>query len=205
MRRDGQGKLFKKILLVCTSSVWTGGNLDNWSRLTSVSNSFSTEIAHNPFPVQSKYFTFSGNTKHPTSIHDFEPSAHQPALQYIEKIDKGSVAEKAGLIQGDYLLEVRGFSRLVSTIYSIFSNFSDSRTSRKNKTKIIKFRLEHYQNFWKKFSVEYHCFDAFDPLLSKSCYSTGSFFRRWKKVLRIKKCVFVLTVCFKMVFAHRVS
>lgn len=40
------------------------------------------------------------------STLDFSPSPDFPALQYLDKVDKGSMADRAGLKQGDFLLEV---------------------------------------------------------------------------------------------------
>ena len=36
----------------------------------------------------------------------FEPTRSFPALQFLDSIEKGSNAEKAGLKQNDYVLEV---------------------------------------------------------------------------------------------------
>ena len=37
----------------------------------------------------------------------FVPSEKMPALQYLDSVEKGSVADKAGLRAGDFILEVR--------------------------------------------------------------------------------------------------
>ncbi|KAF8570527.1 hypothetical protein P879_01382, partial [Paragonimus westermani] len=39
---------------------------------------------------------------------EFQPSLEVPALQYLEKIDAGSAADRASLKPGDYILEVNG-------------------------------------------------------------------------------------------------
>ena len=36
----------------------------------------------------------------------FRPTVHVPGLQYVAKVDAGSSADKAGLREGDFLLEV---------------------------------------------------------------------------------------------------
>ncbi|XP_033102065.1 SH3 and multiple ankyrin repeat domains protein 3-like isoform X3 [Anneissia japonica] len=38
----------------------------------------------------------------------FQPSSENPALQYLDSVDEGSNAEKAGLKPGDFLLEING-------------------------------------------------------------------------------------------------
>jgi PDZ domain len=43
-----------------------------------------------------------------TSGTTFTPSARAPALQYLDSVEPGSVADKAGLAAGDFLLEVSG-------------------------------------------------------------------------------------------------
>jgi len=44
------------------------------------------------------------------SLHDglldFVPSSHLPGLQYVEHVDAGSAAAEAGLLPGDFILEV---------------------------------------------------------------------------------------------------
>lgn len=37
---------------------------------------------------------------------ELQPSARCPALQYLDDVDKGGVADMAGLRKGDYLLAV---------------------------------------------------------------------------------------------------
>nr|QQY02477.1 SH3 and multiple ankyrin repeat domains protein 1 [Cryptocotyle lingua] len=39
---------------------------------------------------------------------EFQPSLEIPALQYLEKVEPGSAADRAGLKPGDYILEVNG-------------------------------------------------------------------------------------------------
>ncbi len=50
-----------------------------------------------------------------TPIEEFTPTPAFPALQYLESVDEGGVAWKAGLRTGDFLIEVRtrlGFHKL---------------------------------------------------------------------------------------------
>ncbi|XP_064595523.1 SH3 and multiple ankyrin repeat domains protein 3-like [Liolophura sinensis] len=48
-------------------------------------------------------------SKHmPVSSLDFHPTAEYPALQYLDSVDPGSMAEKAGLNSGDFILEING-------------------------------------------------------------------------------------------------
>lgn len=42
-----------------------------------------------------------------TPIEEFTPTPAFPALQYLESVDEGGVAWKAGLRTGDFLIEVR--------------------------------------------------------------------------------------------------
>ena len=41
-----------------------------------------------------------------TSSLEFAPTPEFPALQYLDRVDKGSAAEKVGLKAKDFLLEV---------------------------------------------------------------------------------------------------
>ncbi|XP_066931632.1 SH3 and multiple ankyrin repeat domains protein 3-like isoform X3 [Clytia hemisphaerica] len=50
-------------------------------------------------------FQMRGANSHLPHI-DFQPSPQFPALQYIGEVDKGGVAEKAGLKPGDFVLEI---------------------------------------------------------------------------------------------------
>lgn len=43
-----------------------------------------------------------------TPIEEFAPTPAFPALQYLESVDQGGVAWRAGLRTGDFLIEVRG-------------------------------------------------------------------------------------------------
>ena len=52
-------------------------------------------------------FQLRGANSHTAHI-EFTPSAQFPALQYIGEVDKGGVAEKAGLKSGDFVIEVNG-------------------------------------------------------------------------------------------------
>lgn len=42
-----------------------------------------------------------------TPIEEFAPTPAFPALQYLESVDQGGVAWRAGLRTGDFLIEVR--------------------------------------------------------------------------------------------------
>ena len=41
-----------------------------------------------------------------TPIEEFAPTPAFPALQYLESVDQGGVAWRAGLRTGDFLIEV---------------------------------------------------------------------------------------------------
>jgi len=43
---------------------------------------------------------------HDGLLNDFVPSPTLPGLQYIEHVDAGSAADDAGLLAGDFILEV---------------------------------------------------------------------------------------------------
>ncbi|XP_068856098.1 SH3 and multiple ankyrin repeat domains protein 1-like, partial [Aphelocoma coerulescens] len=43
-----------------------------------------------------------------TPIEEFTPTPAFPALQYLESVDEGGVAWRAGLRMGDFLIEVNG-------------------------------------------------------------------------------------------------
>ena len=43
------------------------------------------------------------------SAPNFIPTPRFPALQYFDSVDKGGLAERAGLRPGDFILEVRLF------------------------------------------------------------------------------------------------
>ncbi|XP_078000067.1 uncharacterized protein LOC144452787 [Glandiceps talaboti] len=45
----------------------------------------------------------------------FEPSTQFPALQYLDSVDKGGVAHKAGLQAGDFILEINGENVIYAT------------------------------------------------------------------------------------------
>lgn len=57
-----------------------------------------------------------------TPIEEFTPTPAFPALQYLESVDEGGVAWRAGLRMGDFLIEVlarahRGLEhRFISTL-----------------------------------------------------------------------------------------
>ena len=54
----------------------------------------------------------------PNGELDFRPTAEFPALQYLDSIDPGSAADRAGLKAGDFILEVSGCSMFKSTVQS---------------------------------------------------------------------------------------
>ena len=52
----------------------------------------------------------SGESSDGSSLLDFTPTPEFPGLQYIEFVQPDSAAGKAGLLVGDFILEVRGFA-----------------------------------------------------------------------------------------------
>lgn len=57
-----------------------------------------------------------------TPIEEFTPTPAFPALQYLESVDEGGVAWRAGLRMGDFLIEVSfGPPGLLSTSFWTFS------------------------------------------------------------------------------------
>ncbi|CAH1799719.1 unnamed protein product [Owenia fusiformis] len=50
-----------------------------------------------------------------TRILDFQPTTDYPALQYLDRVDPGGMAEKAGLQAGDFLLEINGENVISAT------------------------------------------------------------------------------------------
>ena len=50
-------------------------------------------------------FLFTAQLK-PNGDLDFRPSSEFPALQYLDSVDPGSAADRAGLKGGDFILEV---------------------------------------------------------------------------------------------------
>lgn len=59
-----------------------------------------------------------------TPIEEFTPTPAFPALQYLESVDEGGVAWKAGLRTGDFLIEVRkrlGFHKLTVVVVFFFA------------------------------------------------------------------------------------
>ena len=45
-------------------------------------------------------------TQDSESLLKFSPTPELPALQYLDRVDKGSVADRAGLKPADFILEV---------------------------------------------------------------------------------------------------
>ena len=60
-------------------------------------------------------YLFSAQLK-PNGELDFRPTAEFPALQYLDSIDPGSAADRAGLKPGDFILEVNHSTTLNSFI-----------------------------------------------------------------------------------------
>lgn len=54
-----------------------------------------------------------------TPIEEFTPTPAFPALQYLESVDEGGVAWRAGLRMGDFLIEVK--TRCVFVLNVTFS------------------------------------------------------------------------------------
>ena len=42
-----------------------------------------------------------------THLEHFQPTQDMPALQYLDVVDKGGMADRAGLRPGDFILQVR--------------------------------------------------------------------------------------------------
>lgn len=55
----------------------------------------------------SKPFSHTFSFAAQTPIEEFTPTPAFPALQYLESVDEGGVAWRAGLRMGDFLIEVR--------------------------------------------------------------------------------------------------
>lgn len=55
----------------------------------------------------SKPFSHTLSFAAQTPIEEFTPTPAFPALQYLESVDEGGVAWRAGLRMGDFLIEVR--------------------------------------------------------------------------------------------------
>ncbi len=53
-----------------------------------------------------------------TPIEEFTPTPAFPALQYLESVDEGGVAWKAGLRTGDFLIEVRSLKFVLESLRS---------------------------------------------------------------------------------------
>lgn len=51
-----------------------------------------------------------------TPIEEFAPTPAFPALQYLESVDQGGVAWRAGLRTGDFLIEVTGVLQCVASL-----------------------------------------------------------------------------------------
>lgn len=49
-----------------------------------------------------------------TPIEEFVPTPAFPALQYLESVDQGGVAWRAGLRTGDFLIEVSNHHQISS-------------------------------------------------------------------------------------------
>lgn len=75
---------------------------------------------YNVFPLVLSHLAWPGLLAD-TPIEEFTPTPAFPALQYLESVDEGGVAWKAGLRTGDFLIEVRkrlGFHKL--TVVFVF-------------------------------------------------------------------------------------
>ena len=73
------------------------------------------KVLHHPFSRHSVYMCISLNAKYVWYVGemyvrggmlDFAPSTDLPGLQYVEHVDAGSAASDAGLMPGDFILEV---------------------------------------------------------------------------------------------------
>lgn len=63
------------------------------------------------------FFSFQAETP----IEEFAPTPAFPALQYLESVDQGGVAWRAGLRTGDFLIEVMVVLRIraISSLHQI--------------------------------------------------------------------------------------
>lgn len=61
-------------------------------------------------------------------LMELTPSARCPALQYLDDVDKGGVADMAGLKKGDYLIAVcyRLYSKLIILCMKQYKTFFDA-------------------------------------------------------------------------------
>lgn len=89
-----------------------------------------------------------------TPIEEFTPTPAFPALQYLESVDEGGVAWEAGLRTGDFLIEVRHFSKIC-----LFSNAEIN--SKSNVSFSWSFQLHfHYISILKHMRLSHGVFDV---------------------------------------------
>uniref|UniRef100_A0A3B4YC54 SH3 and multiple ankyrin repeat domains 1 n=1 Tax=Seriola lalandi dorsalis TaxID=1841481 RepID=A0A3B4YC54_SERLL len=72
----------------------------------SIPSSFSNPCSCYLCPLNLVLFVLSSSAQ--TPIEEFTPTPAFPALQYLESVDEGGVAWRAGLRMGDFLIEVNG-------------------------------------------------------------------------------------------------
>ncbi|XP_026101771.1 SH3 and multiple ankyrin repeat domains protein 2-like isoform X2 [Carassius auratus] len=94
-----------------------------------------------------------------TPIEEFTPTPAFPALQYLESVDEGGVAWKAGLRTGDFLIEVNqdnvvkvghkqvvnmirhGGNHLIIKVVTVSRNLDPDDTARKKGKRLDLFRI----------------------------------------------------------------
>lgn len=79
------------------------------SLVSCLANILISQLLHNyqiHAPVGEPLVLLSSTAQ--TPIEEFTPTPAFPALQYLESVDEGGVAWRAGLRMGDFLIEVIG-------------------------------------------------------------------------------------------------
>ena len=64
------------------------------------------------------------------SLLKFSPTPELPALQYLDRVDKGSVADRAGLKPADFILEVGWILHLFHLIFIRLRNSASTQIVR---------------------------------------------------------------------------
>lgn len=87
----------------------------------------SSKVKFHMCPEQPMSFILSvlSGSSADTPIEEFTPTPAFPALQYLESVDEGGVAWKAGLRTGDFLIEVRVQLGLLKTLWRFCGQLAD--------------------------------------------------------------------------------